>query len=165
MEIESPTGAQALRVGGTPTGSAARAALVDRAEQARAALVRVSETGEAARSRSAATVAAWHRAQLDAQRYLRAYRAAVGELDRRDRLARRVGMEWLEVAVTAHWYRVAEADAAEELARDLLSRLPLGTCPRTAGRRIAGAHRSALTKWLAEHRVGGPEPAPRNEGS
>ena len=136
-------------------GRAARAALVDRAEQARAALLRVSRTGAAARSGSPPEVAMWHRAQLDALRHLRAYRAAHGELDRRDRQARRVGREWLEVAVTAHWYRVAEADDAEELARDLLARLPLDTCPRTAGRRIAGAHRSAIALWLAEQSVSG----------
>jgi hypothetical protein len=135
-----------------PTGTAARAALVDRADRARAALVRVLETGGAATSGSSAAVLAWHRAQIDAQTYLRAYQAAVGELDRRDRLARRVAGEWLEAAVSALWYRVAEAHAAEELARDYLYRLPLGTCPRTAAREIARAHQFAIATWLAEHR-------------
>jgi hypothetical protein len=134
------------------TGSAARAALVDRADGARAALVRVCETGNAATSGSAAAVLAWHRAQVDAQPHLRAYQAAVGELDRRDRVARRVGGEWLEVALTALWYRVTEARGVEERARDLLYRLPLGTCPRNAAREIAYAHQHAIAMWLAEHR-------------
>ena len=135
------------------SGNAARAALVDRADGARAALVRVRETGSAATAGStAAVLLAWHRAQVDAQPHLRAYQAAVGELDRRDRVARRVGGEWFEVALTALWYRVAEARAAEERARDFLYRLPLGTCPRSAAREIAYAHQHAIAMWLAEHR-------------
>ena len=134
------------------TGSGARAALVDRADGARASLVRVRETGSAATSGSPAAVLAWHRAQMDAQRHLRAYQAAVGELDRRDRVARRIAREWLEVAVTALWYRVAEARDAEERAHDYLYRVPLGTCPQTAAREIAYAHQFAIAMWLAEHR-------------
>jgi hypothetical protein len=117
-----------------PTGIAARAALVDRADGVRAVLVRVRETGSAATSGLPAAVLAWHRAQVDALRHLRAYQAAVGELDRRDRVARRVGAAWLEVALTALWYRVAEVHDAEARARDYLYRLPLGTCPRSAAR-------------------------------
>ena len=131
---------------------AARAALADRANGARAALVRVRETGHAATSGSPAAVQTWHRAQVDAQRHLCAYRAAVAELDRRDRLARRVAGEWLEVAVTAFWYRVAEAHEAEERAHTYLRGVPLGTCPRSAAREIACAHQHAVASWLAEHR-------------
>jgi hypothetical protein len=47
---------------------------------------------------------------------------------------------WLEVALTALWYRVAKARGAEERARDFLHCLPLGTCRRNAGREIAYAH-------------------------
>lgn len=134
------------------TSGAARAALVDRAHGAREALMRVRETGSAAASGSPGAVPAWHRAQAGAQRHLRAYQAAVRELDRRDRVARRVGGEWLEVALTALWYRVAEAQDAEQRARTYLCLLPLGTCPRSAGREIAAAHQHAIAMWLAEHR-------------
>ncbi|HEY0938046.1 MAG TPA: hypothetical protein VGD91_30425 [Trebonia sp.] len=136
----------------TPIGTAARAALVDRAERARAALVRVRESAAGAGCGSRDATWSWHRAQLDAQDYLRAYQAAVGELDRRDRLARRVATEWFEVAVTALWYRVDEADEAEDLAYEYLRRLPLRSCPRTASREIALAHQCAIGRWLAENR-------------
>lgn len=136
----------------SPPGIASRAALVDRAECLRGALVRVRESGAGAASGSWAAVQAWHRAQICAQDYLHAYQAAVDELDRRDRLARRVATQWLEAAITALWYRVAEADAAEALARDYLYRLPLHSCPRTAAREVARAHQYAIGRWLAEHR-------------
>lgn len=136
----------------SPSGTAARAALVDRAACARVALRRVAETGALARSGSPTDVVAWHRARSDARRFIRAFRAAVAELERRDRLARRVGVEWLDVAVTAFWYRVAEAHEAEEAAHEHLLRLPGRTCARTAGGEIARAHRFAVARWLAEHR-------------
>jgi hypothetical protein len=138
------------------TDTAARAALVDRAEGVRTALLCVHETGAVARSGSSTSVLAWHRAQASAQPSIRAYRAALGELNRRDRVGRRVGAEWLEVAVTAFWYRVAEAREAEELAHEHLRRLPVRTCPRTAGGEIARAHQFAIAVWIAEHKAANP---------
>lgn len=125
----------------------ARQLLLDRAVEVRAAFIVAGRQPPADPRRT--RVAPLSEAQLAARRAEALYMQAAAALPARDRLARTLADQWVEVAHLALHRNHLGFQTAEDVAWRFLRQLPAGRCPRSAPRAVrASANAVPPGDWL-----------------